>query len=191
MWLFKTRNKLPQSDAEIISAYKKSGDKQLIGILFERYAHLVYGVCYGYIKDQEVCKDATLNIFEKLFTDLKKHEITNFSSWLHSVARNYCFAYIKTNNRMIAVDASCLCDIAIENDDISNDEYLFKHLDQLPNAIANLSSEQQQCITLFYLHKKSYFEIAAQTEFNLNQVKSYIQNGKRNLKIYLTTLDKK
>lgn len=187
MWLFKTRNKFPQTDTEIVLAYKQTGDKQLIGILFERYAHLVYGVCYNYIKDQEICKDATLIIFEKLFSDLKKYEVTNFSSWLHAVARNHCFAYLKTMNRMVHVDVSYLANEKHNDDPDITDELIFTHLDHLENAMATLNNEQKTCIQLFYLEDKSYSEITTITGYSLNQVKSFIQNGKRNLKIYLTT----
>lgn len=187
MWLFKTRNKHPQNDAEIISAYKSTGDKQLVGILFERYAHLVYGVCFNYVKDKEVCKDATLFIFEKLFVDLKKYEVTNFSSWLHSVARNYCFAYLKTAGRNVSFDEAFINLTEPIEDGYEEDELIKNHLAKLPEALTAINAEQQLCITLFYLDNKSYLEITEQTGFTLNQVKSFIQNGKRNLKIYLTT----
>jgi len=59
-------------------------------------------------------------------------------------------------------------------------------LQQLPNAISNLNTEQRLCINLFYLKEKCYEEISMQTGYSLKQVKSYIQNGKRNLKIYLS-----
>lgn len=58
-------------------------------------------------------------------------------------------------------------------------------LNRMQSALQQLSSEQQQCITLFYLEKKSYSEIAALTGFSMLQVKSFIQNGKRNLKLLL------
>ena len=186
MWLFKTRKQFPGSDVEIISTYKNTGDKQLIGILFERYAHLVYGVCYKYVKDKEVCRDATLFIFEKLFVDLKKYEVTNFSSWLHSVARNYCFAYMKTAGRDVSLDEITLDNLADHNDKNQEDELIKKHLSKLPEALAAINDEQQTCVRLFYLNNKSYVEIAEQTGYSLNQVKSFIQNGKRNLRIYLT-----
>ncbi|MEO8146403.1 MAG: sigma-70 family RNA polymerase sigma factor [Bacteroidia bacterium] len=186
MWLFKTRKQYPENDAEIISAYKSTGDKQLIGILFERYAHLVYGVCYKYVKDKEVCRDATLFIFEKLFTDLKKYEVTNFSSWLHSVARNYCFAYMKTAGRDVSLDEITLNNLTDSNDYAEEDDLIKKHLSKLNDALAAINDEQQTCVRMFYLDDKSYIEIAEQTGYSLNQVKSFIQNGKRNLRIYLT-----
>ena len=52
-----------------------------------------------------------------------------------------------------------------------------------------LNPEQKQTVELFYLQEKSYKEIVDQTGFSMNDVKSYIQNGKRNLKIMLSKTD--
>ena len=187
MWLFKTEKIVNGSDKELILTYKATGNKQLVGILFERYAHLVYGVCYKYIRDKEVCRDATLFIFEKLFTDLKKYEIANFSSWLHSVARNYCFAYLKTAGRHVSLDET---EYEHEGTEDNDNEMLAQHLEKLPGALEAITAEQQECVRLFYFDNKSYAEIALQTGYTLNQVKSYIQNGKRNLRIYLMKNEK-
>ena len=58
-------------------------------------------------------------------------------------------------------------------------------LDLMEGALKELNREQQQCVTLFYLQKKSYQEVSDETGFSMLQVKSYIQNGKRNLKILI------
>ena len=55
----------------------------------------------------------------------------------------------------------------------------------MATSLEELNPEQKQCLILFYLEKKSYQEISENTGFSLMQVKSYIQNGKRNLKILL------
>jgi len=48
-----------------------------------------------------------------------------------------------------------------------------------------LGKEQKLCVILFYLEKRSYQEIATSTQFTQMQVKSHIQNGKRNLKLLM------
>jgi RNA polymerase sigma-70 factor (ECF subfamily) len=60
-----------------------------------------------------------------------------------------------------------------------------RQLEMMNDCLQELVKEQKQCVTLFYLEKRSYNEIADHTGFTLLQVKSYIQNGKRNLKILL------
>ena len=95
MKIFKSKNIQSLSDNELIIRYKKSDNNLLVGELYQRYSHLVYGVCLKYLKNEEESKDAVLQIFEKLLEDLKKHEIANFKSWLHSVARNHCLMFLR------------------------------------------------------------------------------------------------
>ena len=55
-------------------------------------------------------------------------------------------------------------------------------LEQMQSALEQLNQEQRTCISLYYLENHSYQEISTKTGYNGDQVKSYIQNGKRNLK---------
>ncbi|MBK7856318.1 MAG: sigma-70 family RNA polymerase sigma factor [Bacteroidetes bacterium] len=95
MWLIRSKDKSTLTDAALIELYRSKNDTNAIGILFNRYSHLVYGVCMKYLKDDDDCKDATLQIFEKLYDDLKKYSVEKFSFWLHSVARNYCLMQLR------------------------------------------------------------------------------------------------
>ena len=53
----------------------------------------------------------------------------------------------------------------------------------LAHCIEKLKAEQKSCIQLFYFENKCYREIAERLYMEEKKVKSYIQNGKRNLKI--------
>jgi RNA polymerase sigma-70 factor (ECF subfamily) len=72
--------------------------------------------------------------------------------------------------------------VQTDKQDLLQNEHTY---DLLEEAIQELSEEQKLCVNLFYLQKKSYQQITDRTGFTLMQVKSYIQNGKRNLKIIL------
>lgn len=180
----------PQTDLELVAAYQKSGDNSFVGTLFERYTHLVYGVCLKYLKDEPLAKDFTLEIFEVLLDKLQTHEISNFSPWLHQVSKNHCLMYLR-KQQSLRKRAKEFQDQkgAMESDvelhplrEVMEKEAAFEDLE---SAIKNLKEEQQKCIRLFYLDQMSYEEVAGQTGYSLGQVKSYIQNGKRNLKIQL------
>ena len=97
MWLIRNKDQSALTDEELIAAYRLKNDKQAVGILFNRYAHLVFGVCMKYLKDTDESKDAVLQIFEKLHTDLRKHEVQKFSYWLHRVAQNFCLMQLRSN----------------------------------------------------------------------------------------------
>ncbi|MGB3077360.1 MAG: sigma-70 family RNA polymerase sigma factor [Chitinophagales bacterium] len=175
------------SDPELIAEYRESGNNRYVGELYERYTHLVYGVCMKYLENTEDSRDATIEIFVKLLDDLKKHEVENFKGWLYSVAKNYCLMKFRKDkgrieNRpelqeeLIAVmewDANMHLDSEQKNEE---------ELDTVEKAVLQLPPEQRLCIELFYLQEKSYQQVMEETGFDFKQVKSFIQNGKRNLK---------
>lgn len=186
MWLFRSNKASSLTDVELIAAYKTSRDKNLIGILFDRHAHLVYGICYHYLKNEDACKDAVLTIFEKLFDDLYKYDVNNFSSWIHSVARNHCFSVLNKVKEYISIDEiKEIKEIKAEEEDSEVKLFFEKNLFHLNGAMESINEEQKKCVEMFYLRNLSYADISSATGYSIKQVKSYIQNGKRNLKMYL------
>jgi len=175
------------SDAELISRYKLYTDKQAVGELYKRYSHLVLGMCINYFKDKEIAKDATLQIFEKLFTELKKREIQNFRIWLSFVTRNYCISELRKRQTQLLRKAEYqqALNEHLESD-CESDIQKEKRIEQLEKALTSLNPFQQECIELFYLKNMTYNQIVDSTGFSVNEVKSHIQNGKRNLKLFLT-----
>jgi RNA polymerase sigma factor (sigma-70 family) len=175
--------KSEKSDEELLSEYRRSRDMRIIGELFDRYSHLVFAVSMNYLKDEENSKDAVIHIFEKLPDDIAKYSIRKFSSWLHSVTRNHCLRIISKANSLPLTHPDDLSHIA---DHATDDMELPSRLNHLEAALDKLNEEQRKCIELFYIEEYSYQQITTMTGFTLNQVKSHIQNGKRNLKIILS-----
>jgi RNA polymerase sigma factor (sigma-70 family) len=191
MFFKRLRKQKQPDDAELIRLYQSTNDNSYIGQLYERYIHLAYGVCMKYLKNEEDSKDAVMQIFEKLLQELKTHQVTNFGSWLHVIARNHCLMWLRSakyrnEKNSIRYDVSD----TMENDEQlhlidEEDRSLEDDLVLLEKSIEKLPPEQKQCIELFYLEQNCYKDIALITGYDLNKVKSYIQNGKRNLKIYI------
>jgi len=176
------------SDIALIEAYKQTGKSVHVGELYKRYTHLVFGVCMKYFKNTEEAKDATMGIFEKLMSDLKQHEVKNFKGWLWQVSRNYCLMILRKSKPQIEPEEALkkIDGGLVESDNIfhlNNSEVKEEQLTSLEQAIKQLKDEQRKCIELFYLEDKSYTEVAETTGYSLKEVKSYIQNGKRNLQI--------
>ncbi|WP_276368591.1 sigma-70 family RNA polymerase sigma factor [Chryseolinea sp. H1M3-3] len=171
------------SDTELVSQYKVSGDLALVGALFNRYMTLVYGVCKKYFKDREASRDAVMQIFEKLIVSLREHEVTHFKSWLYVTSKNHCLMALRAkkgrNFQVISSDF-------MENESfihLQEEPEMETNLVKLERCIEKLVTEQKDCVTLFYMQQKCYKEIVEITGFDDNKVKSYIQNGKRNLKL--------
>jgi len=175
-------------DEELIILYKNKKSTEAFGILYDRYAHLVYGTCLKILKDSELAKDSVMQIFEKLFTDIYRHEIKIFKAWLYRVSQNHCFLILRNSNHLVKpIDF-----FKTENMDYEDNLHLMfekeKKYEQLEQAIEILPDEQKKCILLFYIEKKTYQEIMQTTGMNYMQVKSNIQNGKRNLKIKMSEI---
>jgi RNA polymerase sigma factor (sigma-70 family) len=192
---FKKRHK-PFSEAELLAEYRKTGDLALLGQLYEPQMEKVFAVCFKYFKDEEDAKDATMQIFEKLISDLKRHEVENFQAWLGTLTRNFCLMELRKKKTMVEVSEN-------ESQDDDQDEQnsfnfmefskdshldnepldLEENLTQLEKCLETLSAEQKLSIDLFFLKENTYQEVVQITGFEMNKVKSYLQNGKRNLKI--------
>jgi len=172
-----------QDDAVLIARYKHTGSLEVLGVLYNRYMHLVYGVCLNYFKEEEASKDAVMQIFEELVLKLKIHEVQNFKSWLHVLTRNHCLMAIRKNAKH---DTISIEDAFVENTEFVHldiEDAKEKQLTVMEKCMDTLSEEQKISVDLFYLQEKCYKEVAEITGYEILKVKSYIQNGKRNLKI--------
>ncbi|WP_276360287.1 sigma-70 family RNA polymerase sigma factor [Daejeonella sp. H1SJ63] len=171
------------NEAELLIEYRNTGDLQLLGSLYENYMPLVYGLCLKYFRDEEKSRDAVMQIFEELIPKLRIHEISNFKSWLYTLARNHCLMAIRSSSKhdFVSVDEYFMETESVLH--LNRDEIPEDRLILMEKCMETLSDEQRISVNLFYLEQKCYKEVSEQTGFDLNKVKSFIQNGKRNLKI--------
>jgi RNA polymerase sigma factor (sigma-70 family) len=188
-----TTDRSRHDPADYLAAYRATGDLAILGELYEQHMDLVYAVCFNYLRDEDEAKDAVMNLFEQLVTDLKKHEVQQFGPWLHSVARNYCLMQLRKNQSHpkttlvtgtgVDLDDDPIMHLPDEESDMSE---LEDDLSSMEACLQTLPHEQKTCLTLFYLERKTYTEVAELTGYELKQVKSYLQNGRRKLKICMS-----
>jgi RNA polymerase sigma-70 factor (ECF subfamily) len=174
------------SDKELLENFYADHNAEWLGILLPRYTLLLLGVCMKYLKNEEEAKDSVQQIFLKVITELKKYRVDYFKSWLYMVAKNYCLMKLRDRHGKVSVELTERHLLAVEEepgtqDLLQNDQTM----ELMSEAIKELSEEQRRCVNLFYLEKKSYQEVSETTGFTMMQVKSYIQNGKRNLKLLI------
>ncbi len=179
----------PQSymtDQELLDHFHADHNNEWLGILLQRYTLLLLGVCMKYLKNEEEAKDSVQQVFLKVIQELHKYRVEYFKSWLYMVARNHCLMKLREKHGKITAE---LNERVASRPEVESDRQALQEnehtMELMEKALKELNPEQQQCVTLFYLHKKSYQEVSAATGYSLLQVKSYIQNGKRNLKILI------
>jgi len=177
------------TDESLLLEFRETGDLEKLGALYSRYMHLVYGVCIKYLKDRDAAKDEVINIFEKLVADISNHQVLNFKTWLYVVTKNHCLMILRSRKSETERETIMINDPLwfmensqelhpIDREENINDE-------KLNDCIGKLKEEQQQCIRMFYYEDKCYKEISECLDMDEKKVKSYLQNGKRNLKICL------
>jgi len=170
------------SDNELIEKYKVSGDLAPLGELYQRYMELVYGACLKYVKDTEEAKDCVLSIFEELVSKLQKYQVENFKAWLYQLAKNHCLMKLR-KKKIISVNID-LSNVHLQGNEHPSLEFeKEENFKQMEFCLGQLAEAQRQVIELFYLQDKCYKEIAETTGMELDTVRSFIQNGRRNLKI--------
>lgn len=179
-----------KDDNELLHCYKKDGNNEWLGILLPRYTSMLLGVCMKYLKNEDDAKDSVQQIFLKVINELRKYEVAYFKSWLYMIAKNHCLMKLRDLHKtptelkddfLIAADEMEQKIVSAEKE---------KDLTYLEEALTLLNEGQRVCVTSFYLHKKSYQQIADLSGLTILQVKSNIQNGKRNLKIQMQSMNK-
>ena len=160
-----------------------SRDNNVLGVLLQRYTMLLLGVCMKYLKNEEEAKDSVQQVFLKAITELHKYRVEYFKSWLYMIARNHCLMKLRDRQGKIPKELHENLPVEAKETDMKLLAEKDNVLTVMENSLQDLGEDQKTCVTLFYLQKKSYQEISDETGFSLMQVKSHIQNGKRNLKI--------
>jgi RNA polymerase sigma-70 factor (ECF subfamily) len=174
------------TDQELLEQFYADHNNEWLGILLQRYTLLLLGVSMKYLKNEEEAKDSVQQIFLKVIQELQKYKVEYFKSWLYMVAKNHCL--MKLRDRQGKITAEITDKLTTKPEDETDLQALVENdhtLELMEKALNELNAEQQQCVTLFYLQKKTYQEVSDETGFSMLQVKSYIQNGKRNLKILI------
>lgn len=190
---FQFVSKKKQSDELLLVKFRETGDTEWLGELFGRYMHLVYGVCLKYLKNRDQAQDGVIEIFEKLVGEIPVKEIQSFKPWLYVVTKNHCLMALRhqksVNNRESAYQIDQLSFMENSLDwhpyDGNGDEKLEE---RLAECMKKLKADQKNCIELFYLKKLCYQQISKDLNLDIKKVKSFIQNGKRNLKICLESI---
>lgn len=177
------------SEAGLLALYYKERDNVYVGELLSRYTLRLFGVCMKYLKDEEEARDMVQQVFEKVLAELGKYQIDNFGGWLYRIAQNACISRIRVQKQFVAAENLVYVSAEEETDTREFWEQEKQH-ERLHLALEQLKADQKICVSLFFLQKKSYQQIAEQHQYDIKEVKSHIQNGKRNLRLIMEQMEK-
>ena len=169
-------------DEELYILYLKEKDSKSLGLLLERYTILLFGVCMKYLRNQEDAKDAVQTVFEKVIKETGQKNIENFGGWIYKIAINECLMRLRKKSHTKT-------ELTDNHQELNHEYFLSENEDKekqltfIEKCLPLLPAEQKDCLERFYLQKQSYDKIAGLTGYSVKQVKSYIQNGKRNMRL--------
>ena len=178
-----------RTDDELLTLYQREGDLFVLHTLYKRYHSMIYGLALKYFKNTHDSEDAAIQIFELLVKKAKTHKVLNFKPWLYSLTKNYCLDKLRKagRNRDREREAEFMYSQQIFHpDNVMEKE---KEFELLEKCLERLPEKQKACIRLFYFQKHSYNELSEQLNLKWNTVRSFIQNGRRNLKICMDNED--
>ena len=177
------------ADQELLQRYYAENNNEWLGVLLQRYTVLLLGVCMKYLKNEEDAKDSVQQVFYKVINDLPKYKVEFFKSWLYMVAKNHCLMKLRDKGKYTSEINEQLMATPEETEGLINATEKEVSLSNMEAALAQLNNEQKLCVTLFYLQKQSYQQISDSLGYSIMQVKSHIQNGKRNLRILMQRME--
>ena len=171
-----------ESDESLLTKYLSNEDLSVLGELYARNSEMVYYVCLRYFKEEEKSKDAVMQLFEQLIDKVKKQTIQDFPKWLYVVTKNFCLMELRRTKNKMEISIGEFVEFPHHLHPQESYDEKEERLSQLEHCIEKLPEKQRVSIDLFFINQKCYKEVVEITGFNMNDVKSYIQNGKRNLK---------
>lgn len=172
------------NDGELLQRFWQTQNNEWLGILLQRYTLLLFGVCMKYLKNENDAQDCVQQIFLKVIQEVSKYKIDYFKSWLYMVAKNQCLTLLRDKKGKIPVELTETNGRFVYEEQKQEEQPVITD-DLLKQALSGLNEEQYKCVTLFYLQKNSYQRISEVTGYPILKVKSYIQNGKRNLRLII------
>ena len=172
-------NKDSKRDQELINLVRKHADQSAFSVLYQRYSGLIYAVCLKYLGEREWSRDVAMDLYELIFEKLKVNEVNDFRSWTYVVTKNHCLMQLRTTKKREETHIQLM-----ESEDNLHllEEEQFDKGNKLEDCMTKLAEKQRNCVRSFFMEELSYKQISERMQIDLKKVKSYIQNGKRNLR---------
>jgi len=171
------------SDEQLVARYRDGDDMDALAFLFDKYLDLIFGVCMKYFKQPQDSEDGTMAVFEVLVVKLKTHDVHNFKSWLYVLTKHYCLQKLRQRGKTLTKNSEDIL-MQLVDEVHPDDVYLIESRENgLRECIQQLPADQKRTVQLFYFESQSYVEIADTMSVDKEKGRSFIQNGRRNLRV--------
>lgn len=162
-------------------------DREALELLYDRYERLLYSFAYRMTKDQQIAEEIMQDVFMKIWqgkgSAVYQKDKGSLSSWLLTITRNASIDVIRRRKPEVEWDPR---DSKEETTGVEEQVELKESNEELEQAIALLSEEQQKIVRLFYFQGLSQRKIAESCDIPLGTVKGRIRLALKKLKEHLS-----
>ncbi len=167
-----------ETDFELLDRFRRHGDRAAFERIVARHRPWLHRVCARLLRSDEAARDATQDVFARVLNRLDTFRGDNFPGWLKAIAVNCCLNTIDRDKRWAPLEAAGEAPAA----DLGPELQLLRLEEgvRARHLIARLPERQKIVFCLKYIDDCSYQEIERLTGFSNKEVKSFLQNARRN-----------
>jgi RNA polymerase sigma-70 factor (ECF subfamily) len=143
-------------------AQAQAGQPTAIADLYTAYGVLVHRYCAARLGSAEAAEDCTQEVFLRIWRAVRTFDYrgeVSFNAWLYTIANHVVVSYLRKNRRVALV--SLTPELELADSRTSATAHTICEQVVLRDALAELTVEQQQVITLKFWGGLSNAEIAA------------------------------
>jgi len=172
-----------KGDIELIYLLQ-DGCLDALGVLYDRYRHLVHRTALVITGDQEAASDLLQDVFLRLFRFAYRIDPQRpIQPWLYRMTANLSYTWLKRDRRWLR-PLEDLADWLAGSSKNNPHEVVEKRddWDRVQVAVSNLPISQRVVVVLYYLNDLSVQEISEILEIPVGTVKSRLHYGRQALK---------
>jgi len=168
-------------DEILVSKIVEANNQHLFGILYDRYANVIYNKCLSFVEDNDEAQDMTHDIFLKLYVKLKSFKgESKFSTWVYSFTYNFCINHIQRKYKKENKNLSDEFSDDIE-DEIDDREIYDLKIEKLNQSLKQLNVEDKTILLMKYQDDFSIKDIAVTLEIGESATKMRLNRAKSRL----------
>jgi len=167
------------TDIDVIRKYLKTQEPSYFSLLYQKYAGKIYGKCISLLKEEALAKDATQEIFIKIFMNLCKfEEQSKFSTWVYSITYNYCIDTIRKKKKLKNIFSNDMEKAPDLEDEVPDEKLLAMEVSRLKVVLDNMPPGDKAVLMMKYQDDMLIKEIAEALSKTESAIKMKIKRAK-------------
>lgn len=161
----------------------RQGHRTAFNHIVEKYQRPIHNLCYRRLQDTQKAEDATQEIFMRVYLKLDSYNETyKFSSWLFSIASNYCIDRLRMHTLPLASWDESIVGYRFSDGNVRQPEKALLENEvtyEVRNLLQSLPSDYRTALILKYWHKMSYQEISQTLDTTISAIKSKLFRARK------------